>query len=55
MSLSGSMSRQPEPSRFTQGDPVGPQLPKHPHPHPRKPRRHALRKLTGWLRRKKGS
>jgi hypothetical protein len=55
MSLSGSMGRTPEPSRFTQGDPVGPQPPKYPHPHPRKPRCHPLRKLTRWLGRKKDS
>jgi hypothetical protein len=49
MSMLGSM---PEPSRFTQGDQIGPQPPAHPHPGQRKPRRHLLRALTNWLRRK---
>jgi hypothetical protein len=51
-----SMGRPTEPSRFINpGDRIGPQPPEHPHPHPRKPRRHPLRKLTGWLGRKKDS
>jgi hypothetical protein len=52
MDMMGSMGRTPEPSRFLQGDRVGPQPQAHPHPHPLKQRRHPLRKLAGWLRRK---
>jgi hypothetical protein len=53
MDMMGTMGgQQPEPSRFTQGVPIGPQPPAHPHLHPRKPRRHPLRKLAGLLRRK---
>jgi hypothetical protein len=55
MDMMGSMGRTPEPSRFLQGERIGPQPPEHPHPHPRKPRRHLLHKLTSRLRRKRDS
>jgi len=55
MSMMGSTDRQPEPSRFTQGDQIGPQHAAHLHPGPRKPRHHRLRKLTNWLRRGRAS
>ena len=45
------MGQQPEASRFTQGEKIGPQPAAHPHPGQRKPRHHLLRKLTSWLRR----
>jgi hypothetical protein len=50
-----SMSQLPEPSRYTPRDQIGPQPPEHPYPHPRKARRHPLRKLTSWLHRKRDS